>query len=81
MLKKIMVRHARITTLTTLVQKLIGSTTRGASSFVRDDGQIRYHQTLATLNHTEFQFKGPGLGMKLFYKCLTLRESPKLPVL
>ncbi len=33
------------------------------------------------LNHTEFQVKGFGLGMKLFDQCLSLRESPKLPVL
>ncbi len=76
-----MVRHARITTVTTLVQKIIGSTMRGVSSFVHEDGHLGHYPTSAMLNHTEFQFKGLDLGMKLFVKCLTLRESPKLPVL
>ncbi len=76
-----MVRHARITTVTTLVQKIIGSTMRGVSSFVHGDGYLGHYPTSTTLNHTEFQFKGLGLGMKLFVKCLTLRESPKLLVL
>ncbi len=75
-----MVGHARITTITTLVQKIIGSTVRGASSFVHGDGHLGHYPTSATLNHTEFQFRGLGLG-KLFVKCLTLRESRKLPVL
>ncbi len=35
-----MVRHARITTVTTLVQKIIGSTMRGASSFLCNDGHL-----------------------------------------
>ncbi len=76
-----MVIHALISTVTILVQKIIGSTMRGATSFVHDNGHLGHYPTLAMLNHTEFQFKGLGLGMKLFVKCLTLRESPKLPVL
>ncbi len=54
---------------------------RGESSFVHDDGHLGHYPISAVLNHTEFQFKGLSLGMKLFDKCLTLRESPKLPVL
>ncbi len=76
-----MVRHARITTVATMVQKIIGRTMRGAFSFVYDDGHLGHYPTLAIVNYTEFQFKGLGLGMKLFDKCLTLSESPKLPVL
>ncbi len=76
-----MVTHARITTVTTLVQKIIGSTVSGTSSFVHDDGHLGLYPTSATLNHSEFQFKGLGLGMKFFVKCLTSRELPKLPVL
>ncbi len=76
-----MVRHTRITTVTTVVQKIIGSTMRGASSFVYDDGHLGHYLTSAMLNHTEFQLKGLGSGMKLLDKGLTLRESPKLPVL
>ncbi len=76
-----MMRHARITLLTTLVQKIIGSTMRGASSFVYGDEHLGHYLTSAKLNHTEFQLKGHCLGMKFFDKCLTLRESPKLPVL
>ncbi len=76
-----MVRHAQITTVTTLVPKINESTVRGASSFVHDDGHLGHYPTSAMLNHTEFQFKGLGLGMKLIDKCLTLRESAKVPVL
>ncbi len=68
-----MVRYARITAVTTLVQKIIRSYMRGASSFVHDAGHLGHYPTLATLNHTEFLFKGLDLGMKLFDRCLTLR--------
>ncbi len=44
-----MVRHARITTITTLVQKIIGSTVRGASSFVHDNGHLGQYPTSAML--------------------------------
>ncbi len=54
---------------------------KGASSFVCNDRHLRYCSTSTMLNHTEFLFKGLGLGMKLFDKCFTLKESPKLPIL
>ncbi len=76
-----MVRHAQITTVITLVQKIIGNIVRGAPSSVHDDGHLGHYPTSATLNHTEFQFKGLSFGMKLFVKCLTLRESLQKPVL
>ncbi len=62
-------------------KKIILSTMRGTSSFLHDDEHLRHYPTAAMQNHTEFLFKSLGLGMKLFDKCLTLRESPKLPVL
>jgi len=50
------------------------------SATTMDVRVIRY-TTLATLNHIELQFKDLCLGTRLFGKCPTSRESPKLPVL
>ena len=76
-----MVKHAQITTVTSLVQKIIRSTVRGVSSLRHDHGHKSHYTTLATLSHIKLQFKNHGLGMRLFGKCPTLRKSPRLPVL
>ena len=72
-----MVKHAQITTVTSLVQKII----RSVSSLRHDHGHKSHYTTLATLSHIKLQFKNHGLGMRLFGKCPTLRKSPTLPVL
>jgi len=63
-------------------RKIIGSTLGGRAYLLHHGhGHNSHYTTLATLNHIELQFNDFGLGMRLFGKCPTLRESPKLPVL
>ena len=80
--EKLMVKHAQIITITSLlVQKIIRSTVRGVSSLRHDHGHKSHHTTLATLSRIKLQFKDHRLGTRLFGKCPTLRKLFRFPVL